>query len=111
MHHFEVGADRAGRDADRLDIGDSLLGAIAPDPDVARRAGRILAAFYIPSMPPACSSGMASIPTRWRPSTRRSPPATSCALSTLTPDSVADRIVVAGAPTTGSNGSPVKTKP
>jgi hypothetical protein len=26
---------------------------IAPDGDVARRAGRILAAFYIPSMPPA----------------------------------------------------------
>ena len=31
----------------------SLLGAIAPDGAVARRAGRILAAFYIPSMPPA----------------------------------------------------------
>src|SRR5829696_6647850 len=53
VHHFKVGAARGGRDADRLDLGDSLLGAIAPDPDVARRAGRILAAFYIPSMPPA----------------------------------------------------------
>jgi 5,10-methylenetetrahydromethanopterin reductase len=52
VHHFKVGAERAGRAADRLDIGDSMLGAIAPDPDVARRAGRILAAFYIPSMPP-----------------------------------------------------------
>lgn len=36
-----------------FDLGDSLLGAIAPDGDLARRAGRILAAFYIPSMPPA----------------------------------------------------------
>src|SRR5215208_6184986 len=53
VHHFKVGADRAGRDVDRLDMGDSLLGAIAPDREVARRAGRILAAFYIPSMPPA----------------------------------------------------------
>src|SRR3954463_1747329 len=37
VHHFETGAERAGRSADGLDIGDSLLGAIAPDPDVARR--------------------------------------------------------------------------
>src|SRR6476469_10438037 len=51
VHHFTAGAARAGRDPDRLDIGDSLLGAIAPDPGVARRAARILAAFYIPSMP------------------------------------------------------------
>ena len=57
VHHFKVGAERAGRAADWLDIGDSLLGAIAPDPDVARRAGRILAAFYIPSMPPASLEG------------------------------------------------------
>jgi 5,10-methylenetetrahydromethanopterin reductase len=51
--HFHIGAERAGRNPDTLDIGDSLLGAIAPDGDLARRAGRILAAFYIPSMPPA----------------------------------------------------------
>jgi 5,10-methylenetetrahydromethanopterin reductase len=31
VQHFKAGADRAGRDADRLDIGNSLLGAIAPD--------------------------------------------------------------------------------
>src|SRR5262249_35465666 len=48
--HFRSGAERAGRNAERLDLGDSLLGAIAPDGEVARRAGRILAAFYIPSM-------------------------------------------------------------
>ena len=46
--HFRVGVERAGRSLDGLDLGDSLLGAIAPDGDVARRAGRILAAFYIP---------------------------------------------------------------
>ena len=85
VHHFNVGADRAGRDADRLDIGDSLLGAIAPDPDVARRAGRILAAFYIPSMPAALLGGTASIPAKWRPSTRRSLRATSSVRSTLHP--------------------------
>ena len=53
VEHFRVGAERAGRTPADLDLGDSLLGAIAPDADVARRAGRVLAAFYIPSMPPA----------------------------------------------------------
>ena len=51
--HFRAGAERAGRSADSLDLGDSLLGAIARDGEVARRAGRLMAAFYIPSMPPA----------------------------------------------------------
>jgi 5,10-methylenetetrahydromethanopterin reductase len=53
VEHFRAGAKRAGRCLHGLDLGDSLLGAIAPDGEVARRAGRILAAFYIPSMPPA----------------------------------------------------------
>ena len=53
VEHFHVGVKRAGRNPDGLDLADSLLGAIAPDGDIARRAGRILAAFYIPSMPPA----------------------------------------------------------
>ncbi len=47
------GAEIAGRDLAGFDLGDSLLGAIAPDPEVARRAARVLASFYIPSMPPA----------------------------------------------------------
>ena len=47
------GGEIAGRDLAGFDLGDSLLGAIAPDPEVARRAGRALASFYIPSMPPA----------------------------------------------------------
>jgi 5,10-methylenetetrahydromethanopterin reductase len=53
VENFRTGAAKAGRAADALDLGDSLLGAIALDGDVARRAGRVLAAFYIPSMPPA----------------------------------------------------------
>jgi 5,10-methylenetetrahydromethanopterin reductase len=53
VEHFRAGVKRARRSPDGLDLGDSLLGAIAPDGEVARRAGRILAAFYIPSMPPA----------------------------------------------------------
>src|SRR5262249_7163640 len=48
VEHFHAGVARAGRRPDGLDLADSLLGAIAADGDVARRAGRILAAFYIP---------------------------------------------------------------
>jgi alkanesulfonate monooxygenase SsuD/methylene tetrahydromethanopterin reductase-like flavin-dependent oxidoreductase (luciferase family) len=47
------GARAAGRSLDQLDIGGSLLGAVAPEADVARRAARTLAAFYLPSMPAA----------------------------------------------------------
>jgi len=50
---FSVGARVAGRTTVGLDLGDSLLGAIAPDGEAAREAARILAAFYIPSMPAA----------------------------------------------------------
>src|ERR1700733_11272349 len=43
VEHFRAGVERAGRGPDGLDLGDSLLRAIAPDAEVARRAGRILA--------------------------------------------------------------------
>src|SRR5947208_17097721 len=47
VEHFHAGVERAGRNPDGLDLGDWLLGAIAPEGDVARPAGRILAAFYV----------------------------------------------------------------
>jgi 5,10-methylenetetrahydromethanopterin reductase len=73
VDHVTAGADRAGRDVEHLDLGDSLLGAIAADGDVARRAGRILAAFYIRRCRRACSRDTASSPRRSRRSTRRLP--------------------------------------
>ncbi|HLM32774.1 MAG TPA: LLM class flavin-dependent oxidoreductase [Gaiellaceae bacterium] len=48
---FRRGAERTGRDWRGLDLADNPLGAIAADPEPAREAARILAAFYIPSMP------------------------------------------------------------
>jgi 5,10-methylenetetrahydromethanopterin reductase len=53
VEHFRIGLAKADRSAAGSDLGDSLLGAIAPDGDAARRAGRAPASFYIPSMPPA----------------------------------------------------------
>jgi 5,10-methylenetetrahydromethanopterin reductase len=98
VHHFKVGADRAGRDAERLDIGDSLLGAIAPDADVARRAGRIMASFYVPSMPPALLERHGIDPKEVAPVNEAFAAGEIERALGLTPDDVADRIMVAGAP-------------
>ncbi len=48
---FRRGAERAGRDWRSLDLADNPLGAIADEPGPAREAARILAAFYVGSMP------------------------------------------------------------
>jgi len=53
VEHFRISVERADRSMAGLALGDSLLGAIAPDRDVAHRTRRIAAAFYIPSMPTA----------------------------------------------------------
>jgi 5,10-methylenetetrahydromethanopterin reductase len=98
VHHFKVGADRAGRDPDRLDIADSLLGAIAPDPDVARRAGRVLASFYIPSMPPALLRRHGIEPEEVVLINEAFSSGDIRRALELTPDAIADRIVVAGSP-------------
>ena len=98
VDQFTVGADRAGRNADRLDMGDSLLGAIAPDPEVARRAGRILAAFYIPSMPPALLGRHGIEPEEVAPVSEAFAAGDIERALGLTSDDVADRIMVAGTP-------------
>ena len=98
VHHFKVGADRAGRDADRLDLGDSLLGAIAPDREVAQRAGRILAAFYIPSMPPALLARHGIEAAEVAPVNEAFAAGDISRALDLTSDAVADRIMVAGTP-------------
>ena len=98
VHHFEVGAERAGRVASALDMGDSLLGAIAPDPEVARRAGRILAAFYIPSMPPALLERHGIDPEDVEPLNAAFAKGDIDRALELTPDVVVDRIMVAGTP-------------
>jgi 5,10-methylenetetrahydromethanopterin reductase len=49
---FRRGAAKAGRDWAALDLADNMLGAIAEDADAAREAARVVAAFYLSSMPP-----------------------------------------------------------
>lgn len=96
VHHVRVGANRAGRDAEGLDIGDSLLGAIAPDRAAARRAGRIMAAFYIPSMPPALLARHGIGPDDVAPINQAFAAGDIGRALALTPDDIADRIMVAG---------------
>jgi 5,10-methylenetetrahydromethanopterin reductase len=96
--HFRIGAERSGRNPDGLDLGDSLLGAIAPDRDVARRAGRILAAFYIPSMPPALLERHGIEPNAVSSVTEAFAAGDVERALEATPDEIADRIMVAGTP-------------
>jgi 5,10-methylenetetrahydromethanopterin reductase len=95
---FRAGAERAGRGVDGLDLGDSLLGAIAADGDVARRAGRILASFYIPSMPAALLERHGIEPGEVAPVNEAFASGDVEAALRATPDEVADRIMVAGTP-------------
>jgi 5,10-methylenetetrahydromethanopterin reductase len=96
--HFRAGARRAGRDPSQLDLGCSLLGAIGPDGDAARRAGRLLAAFYIPSMPSALLErhGIASADVE--PINAAFAAGEIEQALAATPDELADRIVLAGEP-------------
>src|SRR4051794_14692438 len=98
VEHFRIGAEAAGRSLDGLDLGDSLLGAIAADGDVARRAGRILAAFYIPSMPPALLERHQIDPEEVKPINDAFAAGDVQSALEATPDEIADRIMVAGTP-------------
>jgi 5,10-methylenetetrahydromethanopterin reductase len=49
--NVRVGAERAGRDWRELDIGAWVVTVVSEDSEAARRAARILVAFYISSMP------------------------------------------------------------
>jgi 5,10-methylenetetrahydromethanopterin reductase len=52
VDNVKVGADRAGRSMDDLDIGAWVVALVGDDSAAVKAAARILVAFYIPSMPP-----------------------------------------------------------
>jgi 5,10-methylenetetrahydromethanopterin reductase len=96
--HFRAGVEHAARSLDGLDLGDSLLGAIAPDGEVARRAGRILAAFYIPSMPPPLLQRHGIEPARVASVTEAFAEGDVERALAATSAEIADRIMIAGTP-------------
>ncbi|MGH2890227.1 MAG: LLM class flavin-dependent oxidoreductase [Mycobacteriales bacterium] len=52
VDHVKLGAQRCGRDWHDLDLGAWIVSVVSEDSAAAKRAARILVAFYIPSMPP-----------------------------------------------------------
>jgi 5,10-methylenetetrahydromethanopterin reductase len=95
---FSAGAQSADRTTTGLDLGDSLLGAIATDGDVAKEAARILAAFYIPSMPPALLERHGINSAEVAPVNDAFAAGDVKRALAATPDSIADRLIVAGTP-------------
>jgi 5,10-methylenetetrahydromethanopterin reductase len=51
VENVRKGADRTGRSLDEIDIGAWVVTVVAEDSEAAKRAARILVAFYISSMP------------------------------------------------------------
>ena len=94
VEHFRAGVELAGRS---LDLGDSLLGAVALDGEVARRAGRVMAA-YVPSMPPALLQRHGIDPAQVAPVNEAFARGDVQRALGATPEEIADRIMVAGTP-------------
>jgi 5,10-methylenetetrahydromethanopterin reductase len=94
----ETGARQAGRDPCTLDIADNVLGAIGRDGAAARRAARVLAAFYIPSMPDPLLQRHGLTPDELQPVIDAFAAGDTERALTLTPDEVVDRLIVAGTP-------------
>jgi 5,10-methylenetetrahydromethanopterin reductase len=92
------GARDGGRSVDELDVGNSVLGAIATDRDVARRAGRTLAAFYLPSMPTALLARHGIEPDAVSAVNEAFAAGDIARALALTDATIVDRIVVAGTP-------------
>jgi 5,10-methylenetetrahydromethanopterin reductase len=52
IDNVKTGAHRSGRNWEDLDLGAWIVSVVSEDSAAAKRAARILVAFYIPSMPP-----------------------------------------------------------
>ncbi len=50
--HTAIGAEKSGRDVQALDLGAWVVTVVSEDSAAAKRAARILVAFYVSSMPP-----------------------------------------------------------
>jgi 5,10-methylenetetrahydromethanopterin reductase len=93
-----IGAQQAGRDPETLDIADNVLGAIGHDGAAARQAARMLAAFYIPSMPGSLLERHGLTREELQPVIDAFAAGDTERALKLTPDDVVDRIIVAGTP-------------
>ncbi len=95
---FQRGAEKAGRDRTTLDLADNMLGAIAPDPEPARRAARIVAAFYLSSMPSELLQRNGVDPADVAPAVEAFNAGDVQRALELTPPEIGDALSVAGTP-------------
>jgi 5,10-methylenetetrahydromethanopterin reductase len=95
---FRRGAARAGRDWATLDLANNMLGAIAEDAAAAREAARVVAAFYVSSMPPELLSRNGVQPEEVEPAIAAFNAGDVPRALALTPPAVGDALSVAGTP-------------
>jgi alkanesulfonate monooxygenase SsuD/methylene tetrahydromethanopterin reductase-like flavin-dependent oxidoreductase (luciferase family) len=95
---FRRGAEKAGRDWAELDLADNVLGAIAAEAAPAREAARVIAAFYISSMPPELLRRNGVDPGEVAPAAEAFREGDVQRALELTPPAVADALTVAGTP-------------
>ena len=93
---FRRGAARAGRDWETLDLADNMLGAIAEDAEVAREAARVIAAFYLSSMPSELLLRNGVEPADVAPAIAAFNAGDVRRALALTPPTVGDALIVAG---------------
>jgi 5,10-methylenetetrahydromethanopterin reductase len=93
---FRRGAERAGRDWRTLDLADNMLGAIAEEPEAARTAARIVAAFYLSSMPSELLERNGVDPTAVAPAVEAFNQGDVERALELTPAAVGDALSIAG---------------
>ena len=103
--YFKAGAERAGRAARRSTSATRCSVRSRPTARSRGAPGRMLAAFYIPSMPPRCSNAT-DRPEEVAPVIDAFAAGDMKRALALTPDAVVDRLVVAGTPDDWLAGSP-----
>jgi 5,10-methylenetetrahydromethanopterin reductase len=95
---FRRGAARAGRDFSKLDLANNMLGAIAEDREAAREAARVVAAFYLSSMPPELLLRNGVEPKDVAPAVDAFNAGDVETALALTPQEIGDALSVAGTP-------------
>jgi alkanesulfonate monooxygenase SsuD/methylene tetrahydromethanopterin reductase-like flavin-dependent oxidoreductase (luciferase family) len=98
VDNVRLGAERAGRQVESLDLCASLTVAVAEDRDAALRAARLKAAFYLPSMPPALIERHGVAFADVEPINAAFARGDVAGALRLTPDDLADRFCIAGTP-------------
>lgn len=94
LDHFDIGATRGGRDPKALDRGAGLIGTIAKDGEAARRAARVVGAFYIPATPDAVFERHGIDLDRVRPIKDAFASGNVADAIAMTPDDITDRLIL-----------------